>query len=788
MDRWWDDEGAARVVLAGIDGRDVVQGVGSAVLGYHALAKSALGGLTGRSLVDAADVVDALNSADFSPVAKALSAAVEPVMGDASSEYGRLLASQIHQDAVEGVSHVLTVWSSAGVPMPFAVERAADVVGVPAKRVGSYVNAVKAPVVSPVVRVDAADRSLMDFASYVGARESSAEVSKAVRFREEDHRRDPEGKFAVKPGRSAEDVERLARLERLQRSNAVPMKREDKKPALSDLMSLFDLKAEQRPNAVREHATREHAKREHAVREHAKPDVAKPKEPKARKTPSLSKLPRAVTQRELKAKIVEQPFHVAHDVKDHIAYVPIRLLQQFEKDGFTAGDVKRLLIENQLATELYFSDRRIVESDSGAWSNLMMESGEPMGMLIISGAVPIYDGGTDGEGFSVPNQARFSFQDSNPDPVMFSGRDTPVGHYALVPQQWRFTYDGEELGKSREQWRVDGKLRMVNVERDADGKFADVDPRLERLARLERANRPVARQEKKVSPTLTDLSALLPAKSREAFQPRHAVREHAVREHAVREHAVREHAIPVETVIKPAVASAGTPKRPARRKTAATPQPSTQVFERLDYGKAKGYQMSSAHFMDMLAGEDSRTSLAVNDLDRVLGATFTARMKDPGYVFEDSPLTRFSNLMHNYISVGNGSEGEVLFEQRVSADSGSLAQVQDRAVEIQEDHYARERMESPYTALSSGVRVDSVDGKVVAVRVAYDPGDPPVFVTGSDAALKAFRTNKDVRIAIHESPFAKESLAEAFTMSRRELGDIGNVPIRLVTVSLPGEY
>ena len=147
MIRWWDNSEQAQTVLERVDGSDVVQGVGTAMLAYHAVARNALVPLATETLVSQERIREALSQVDTSGVARAFAAATEPVMGGASEKYGQMLAEELHQSAINGVDQMVRVWTAGGVGMPLAVERASQVVGIPSEHLGRYTQSVKAPVV-----------------------------------------------------------------------------------------------------------------------------------------------------------------------------------------------------------------------------------------------------------------------------------------------------------------------------------------------------------------------------------------------------------------------------------------------------------------------------------------------------------------------------------------------------------------------------------------------------------------------------------------------------------------
>lgn len=205
MTRWWADAAQSRAVLALVDDSDLEQGVGTAVLGYHGLASSALEKLSKHTLVDVARMHRVLDSVDLEPVAKALGEATRPVLGAASGRYGELLAANLHQQAVDATERLLLSLTGTGMPWPVAIERVASVHGVPADRLGKAYGDLGKPALSPVVRADIGDRVLMEFASHVARRENTlAPVAKAMsaeEFDPEEHPRAANGRFAHAPER-----------------------------------------------------------------------------------------------------------------------------------------------------------------------------------------------------------------------------------------------------------------------------------------------------------------------------------------------------------------------------------------------------------------------------------------------------------------------------------------------------------------------------------------------------------------------------------------------------------
>lgn len=81
--RWWTSWRTAEPVVKSVTREKGVDGVGTAVLGLHALGADALRGLASRTCVDSDLVTETLSGLDVGPVAKAWSDAVMP-----GSDYG----------------------------------------------------------------------------------------------------------------------------------------------------------------------------------------------------------------------------------------------------------------------------------------------------------------------------------------------------------------------------------------------------------------------------------------------------------------------------------------------------------------------------------------------------------------------------------------------------------------------------------------------------------------------------------------------------------------------------
>lgn len=226
MKRWWASSEDSIAALSVVDDSDVVNGTGVAFLGYHGLVQKALQPLTKETLVDTHRVCEALSKVDLEPVMKALGEATKPVMGDASERYGQLLAEEIHKRAVVATERLLNTWTNNGMPWPQAIEKAAEVHGVPLERLGRYATVMKAVGITPLVRADYADRELMAYASEFGNREAVTDNALVIKqeknlFREEDHPRNPNGEFKNKEDNVSSISDKLNRLNRINRMNRI---------------------------------------------------------------------------------------------------------------------------------------------------------------------------------------------------------------------------------------------------------------------------------------------------------------------------------------------------------------------------------------------------------------------------------------------------------------------------------------------------------------------------------------------------------------------------------------
>ena len=283
MNRWWDDASQSLQVLSIVDDSDKAQGVGTALLGYHGLQASVIRKMSFRTLVDVVDVLNAMDGVDLLPVAKSLSVVLK------SDEDAADVVARHHIQAKNGVSTAINALRMNGVPMPHAIERVAEVVGVPRERLGRYIHQMKG-VVAPIVRQDAADRVLMDYvASASGS--TGEEVSKSLQgaFLQEfnaEHPREATGRFATKasetPPVNAKQLRRERRMRRAKRQERAQraigqqrMAEQNIQRGLEDLLNMSFAGQEQaRPQVARGVVARGEVARGE-VRD--TPTVAKPK-------------------------------------------------------------------------------------------------------------------------------------------------------------------------------------------------------------------------------------------------------------------------------------------------------------------------------------------------------------------------------------------------------------------------------------------------------------------------------------------------------------------------------
>lgn len=171
-----------------------MSGAGAALLGLHALGAQALSGLAGRTAVSSDEVRSALADVDHSCAADAW----QVTAGDGFDD--------VRAAADAGAVEIVDTLTSAGVPWPLALQRAAEGYGLPPGEAAVYASRVAGPIVPPPVVADVADVALGSWASSASARcaepiakaeEDWVEVRVGGRRIRRRVLRDEEGQFAT---------------------------------------------------------------------------------------------------------------------------------------------------------------------------------------------------------------------------------------------------------------------------------------------------------------------------------------------------------------------------------------------------------------------------------------------------------------------------------------------------------------------------------------------------------------------------------------------------------------
>ena len=538
-------------MLGVVDDSDVRMGVGTAFLGYHGVSQAALMPLASKTLVDAHEVFTALSGLDLTPVASAISKAIEPVLDDAAERYGRLLAEEIHKRATAATERLLITWTSTGMPMPQAVEKAAEVHGVPLERLGRYAHQMKA-VVQPLVRQDAADRVLMEYASELGASEATSGVSKSLSGEElaefnEDHPRGKNGRFSDKATESSSPDARAARLARRNRLQALQAQRQEQTQlpesqssalSLNALVSLFQRSAVQRESDQVRMRTQEQPQKDMRL------DLNQVLQQKTLAIPADKPLPPARPRF-----FASKPEIVTALKEDLYVPVPKSLLESLsERNPVTIAEIAA----------------RIGRPVSG-WSkdtlSTYMSPGEMYDQVFLRVRNPlVVDGGPEDAGGAVLA-----------DTAQLTGPSTAWTMQIDLPaRDWRRSGSVDIQVVDLDIDNVDDVIRAsfgkaLDAEdvadfnedhpRDARGRFTNTsdDPRAARLARLQRRNRmavthrdqrlPVlgARVKNESSVSLSDLLAAMqpPKKSGQQPPPRVNINEKARIQHDMRVNAAK---------------------------------------------------------------------------------------------------------------------------------------------------------------------------------------------------------------------------------------------------------
>jgi hypothetical protein len=506
MDRWWDDPATAVAVLDRVDDSDVVQGVGTAVLGYHALAKAVVAPLAEQTLVDPADVQAALGRVDLAPVAKALGEATRPMMGAAADRYGQLLAEQVHADAAEGAEHMLRMLGAQNVPMPLAVARVAEVVGVPARHVGQYVEKMKAPTVPVLVCKDAADRALMGFAAHAGSRESSpvVPVSKAA-FAEAEHPRDEDGQFRDKAGSTRKPPSKLAALRARNRraaqvkrravQAAAPVERREVKAApRRELGAAPRREVGAAPRRELKGLLRREVKAREPVAAEVLTSTGLLGEVKA--APKRSKPLREMKQANpfhQKMNPVAQDVNIVDDRHRRTMFIPQSVARELQVHGSAdVGMLERVLERALVVHELSSKAQEQMAVDAG-----LPGHDEPLVTVVIEGAIPVRDGtpGTD-EGVTLATDARLVMRPAS------AWNDSNV-----LTLSWDMEgFEGAPRITEKSAAFAEAAFEEADHPRDGDGQFTR-KPRTRLAAYRARQKRAYARRTASVTEQRREVSA-----------------------------------------------------------------------------------------------------------------------------------------------------------------------------------------------------------------------------------------------------------------------------------------
>jgi hypothetical protein len=759
--------------LERVDDRDVTQGVGTVVLAYHALAKHHVAPLAKQTLVDVSTALDALDAVDRVPVAKALAASLEPVMGVAAEEYGRLLAEQIHQDAASGVEHALRVWNAHGVPMPLAIERAAEVVGVPHARLGQYVSKVKGATVPLGVLADYADRALMEFASHVGRRENTGDVSKSAGFRVADHPRDEDGRFAPKAkGASVEVDDRLARLKRVQRvqrvmdtASARPVERASEKSSLTLADVVSALKPASRLREVNPMILNP-MNLNPMMRSGTSTPVSIPvatTSPRVKPLREVSKPPAESSR----TKTQWDQSYVERDMSDHMMFVPEHVAAKL-LGGWNASTLRNLLKKE--AVVVFMPRDNAGAADSGLYHLLVNTPN--MVAINISGDTPIHDGTPDDDRVGVvpPKEANFGLvpQDKGRELFVAYSEGGSQAHSVSVPVL-RFAWDGERpdskdwLKKSDERWRVRGEEVTRHVERDVDGKFTDVDNRLARVARVARVRRaqdakPAERPVEKPAMSLADaMAALRPERENVVFQ---------------RNPITLNPMIANPMIANPTASEAVKPERKAK--------PVSDVVEEkhLKYGTAQSIRMTDAH-LQYLLDEAAFQDISGNSKDFIIEMSAS---KNALTMLRGLTKASFKDAFEEYAN--QGVESSTVAEYNFDPDdASSYVDAMKRAKSHQEqwENHTGDTGRAGGASHSYGLTIGF--NKITLNQVDYPP-DPDVFLTGDAKALAALERGDNVVMRIVDRQPVPETLAGLFGMPTSAWRGL-DVPATIVIVELP---
>jgi hypothetical protein len=187
----------------------------------------ALKPLAAATLVDSGQVRNALAHVDLEPVKEAMAMALSHAVDDPELIAERFV-NGMHESSSALTTRLVDVWTNSKMAWPQAIERAAEVHGVPPEFLGTYPVDAKLPMFPESVRRDKADRVLMSFAGSLSSiPDVPAVLAKSYQF-EEDHPRGEGGKFRTKEEQER-DARKAKRIKRMNRMNAVTAQAQQKR-------------------------------------------------------------------------------------------------------------------------------------------------------------------------------------------------------------------------------------------------------------------------------------------------------------------------------------------------------------------------------------------------------------------------------------------------------------------------------------------------------------------------------------------------------------------------------
>lgn len=777
MIRWWDAPDTALAVLARVDDSDVAQGVGTAVLGYHALAKALVADLPGSTLVDPALVWSRLDGLDLEPVAKALASATAPLMGTASGRYGELLAEDLHEQSRAGLETLMAQMGATGLPMPMVLERAVEVVGVPPRHMGAYAKIAKERVVPAVVKADAADRALMLYAAHLGAREATGpvpedEMSKAVAFKEAEHPRDGEGQFATKgkaPDSKERRLARMARAGAARRAQIAEAEQEaiSRAKEMTAARSLTDLARALAPQRVAAQvatstaAPRIVSRTAEAV-EQARPTAApaKPKPVVAPRVPfvltqDVPPLPgEAVSVFDFDYRYREQSMLVPRSIANAIA----------ESGGFTTEMLRQ---QYGWTTALFAKDTQQDEVWAEAASRGIiprtLDPADELVLLVFDDELPVAEGHPlEHEGVRLASNSRWVH--ANPGDNETWGAPVDPMQYGKQPEEFdvmRFHLGNSEdfadvprhvIKAHAEKW--DGR-GVVMVNRDEGGQFAtrDATRRPDQRARRARMARADSRRRAQIAST-QDTGA------------------HSAPVAELRPQIARTQ---LTTMVAPANRVGAAVQRMARQDAVRTARSIAPAAEPVTAPKGRAQADILFNKAAALIKPSTISALYGRRLDDVVGKG------------EPRTLTPYPDMAGGFV-IRPGRAREVLDDW---GQSGSSTKILDDYGDLETAEAAAARHRQDYLSMgysieqSPSIRVRQTKNGYAVEQVTFGEDELPYVVIGSKRAMAAFASQQEA-MTFSLVAFDVHRAAEYWGINPTEFGD-HPAPVVVLEVSFPDD-